>query len=67
MPAQVLLEYDATDVDARINAGVAVLVMTTDQGRVAVSMAPDVLELLALRIQLEFARAQTPPRRSAYG
>lgn len=56
MAASDLLEFDASDVDARVHAGVAVLAMMTDQGRVAVSMTPDVLERLALRIQLELAK-----------
>ncbi len=56
MPASNLVEFDASDVDARVNAGVAVLAMVTDRGRVAVSMTPEVLERLALRIQLELAR-----------
>lgn len=56
MPTSNLLEFDASDIDARVNAGVAVLAMVTDRGRVAVSMTPEVLERLGLRIQLELAR-----------
>ena len=49
MAASNFLEYDADDVDARLNTD-RVLVMATDQGRVVVSMTPEVLERLGLRI-----------------
>jgi hypothetical protein len=57
MATAALTEYDAEDVDVRVLGLVAVLVMSTDKGRVAVSLTPETLERLALRIQLEQARA----------
>lgn len=67
MAASVLIEYDAGDVDVRVHGRVAVLVMSTDRGRVAVSLTPDTLERLALRIQLEQARAGSAAPRQARG
>jgi hypothetical protein len=62
MAESTLFEYDADDADVHVHAGVAVLALSTDKGRVAISMRPDVLERLALRIQLESARASDPAR-----
>jgi hypothetical protein len=55
-----LHEYDADDGDARVVGGIAVLSLATDKGRVVISMGPEVLERLVLRIQLEFASGGTP-------
>ena len=62
MPTAELHEFDASDIDARVVGGVAVLALTTSEGRVAVSMLTEVLERLALRIQMELA---SDPRRAS--
>jgi len=60
-----LFEYHASQADAHVNAGVAVVALTTDQGRVAISMMPETLERLALQIQIELSRS--PPQSRAAG
>jgi hypothetical protein len=60
MLASDLVEYDASDADVRIVGGVAVLVMTTRKGRVVVSMTPEIVERLSLRIQLDLASGGRP-------
>ena len=62
MAETVLFEYEASDADAHVNAGVAVIALATEKGRVAISMTPETLERLALRIQIELARGATQPR-----
>ena len=60
-------ECDAKDADPRIAAGIAVLSLATDRGRVVISMTPEVLERLSVRIQFELAASQNPPLRKAAG
>ena len=57
MPPPKVLQCKASDIDTRVGSGVAVLAMTTSHGRIEVSTTPEILEKLALRIQLELAVA----------
>jgi hypothetical protein len=52
MAADVVFECDADDIDARVNVGVGVLVITTKDGRAIVSASEEVLERLILRIRM---------------
>jgi len=63
---QSLQEYDAKDVDVRISAGIAVLLLSTDNGRVAISLTPETLERLALRMQLELSKSLSSANRPAF-
>ena len=63
---QPLQEYDAIDVDVRISAGIAVLLLSTENGRVAISLTPETLERLALRMQLELSKSLSSGNRPAF-
>lgn len=61
MAADVVFECDSTDIDVRVNAGIGVLVIATEEGRAIASASEDVLEKLALRIRLELDGARRRP------
>ena len=46
MSPSAIFEFNATDVDARVNAGIAVLMVNADEGRVLISRTPEVLDRL---------------------
>lgn len=62
------LDFHADDVDVRMCNGIAVLSMTTEQGRVVVSLSDEVLQRLILRMQMVSAQGQRrsyPPQLAA--
>ena len=57
MAAEILFEADAGDVDVRVSGGIGVLLITTDEGRAIVSVSPETLERLVVRIRMELDSA----------
>ena len=58
--ASAFQDFHAEDIDVRICNGIAVLTMTTESGRVLVSLSEDVLGQLMLRMQMVAAQAPRP-------
>lgn len=61
----VLFECDASEIDVRVAAGIAVFVIETEEGRVIVSAPQDILERLQLRIRLELDSSEGRATRPA--
>ena len=55
--ASAFQDFHAEDIDVRMCNGIAVLTMTTESGRVLVSLSEDVLDQLILRMQMVAAQA----------